>query len=160
MPLERKICRTCSVDLEAWSYASREVASWVEMLNCMRAVSGFASNFPSAPTKTVFGCAVRVGRSWAVAMEPIRTRNMSAAATFMRFLLEGCFIFGAKSRRPLSPVCGVSARVREDSGPNCKTKDKINGGGQKCPPHTERAWTASAGGPAGDDPGEVRLVCL
>src|SRR5713226_6017059 len=52
----------------------------------MTAVSGFASNLPSAPTKTVFGCAVMVGRSWVVATEPTNRRNTSAAVVFMNSL--------------------------------------------------------------------------
>src|SRR6266566_3869282 len=49
------------------------------MLNCTSAVSGFASNLPSAPTKTVLGCAVTVGRSCARPSVQARTTNETPA---------------------------------------------------------------------------------
>src|SRR5712692_4910498 len=59
------------------------------MLNCSSAVSGFASNRPSAPTKTVLGWAVIVGRSWAKASMPARSTGINNPIGFMMSLLIG-----------------------------------------------------------------------
>src|ERR1700686_2490709 len=45
------------------------------MSNCIKAVSGLASNFPSAPTRIVFGWALTVGRSCALASAPAKSNT-------------------------------------------------------------------------------------
>src|SRR2546428_1362889 len=60
------------------------------MLNCSSAVSGFASNRPSAPTKTVLGWAVIVGRSCAKRNVQARSTGISKGVeVFMMSLLIG-----------------------------------------------------------------------
>src|SRR5664279_2216869 len=76
-PFVRRSWRTCSAALVARALAACKLSSWTEMLNCTTAVSGSASNFPSAPTQTVLGVGIEVP-SWARNECEVRTTNTDA----------------------------------------------------------------------------------
>src|ERR1700758_1293832 len=105
----RRISRTCSASLEARSYAARAVLSCAEMLNCTTAVSGFASNFPSAPTYTVFGSAFDP-RSWPRA---VAATQSTVTKTSCLTLIATPFGPWTRSRKP--GLCSGSGASEPDT---------------------------------------------
>src|SRR5881397_985181 len=107
------------------------------MLNCTSAVSGLASNLPSAPTKTVLGCAVTAGCSCADKRQLTNSAVVRyASAAFMGLLL--------RSSQLITPGhCQTTTRKRKGTEINSLSNSCGNRAGAVNPNSTQCQGTCN-----------------